>query len=188
MPSITPVIPIPTILLQSLLLMCAIALEATVLRNQLLMSKKTSIEYSIAMNLFSAAFGWMAFLYLQGVMPEKFQLQLIDLVLFGQFPINAYQQGNFEQLLIFAGIISFFVVCAIEYKVIDLLQAMLEPPLGSGSDLVDKSDQPPPALVKANKTKMASKRIDTRKLTTVFWANLFSTTVLITIMMFSSLY
>ena len=171
MPDITPVFPLPTILLQILLLLVTIAIEAAILHSRLLMSRKTSVEYSISMNLFSTSFFWMIFLYTQGALSPKTQIKLINYIFFNHSLIDKSGYEEINQILLIVGVVSFFMICLIEYKLVDILQAILEP-----ETLQRTSDGDAPlSLMEANRKNRAKRRLDNRKLNAVFLANALST-------------
>ncbi|MGB3692349.1 MAG: filament integrity protein FraC [Spirulinaceae cyanobacterium] len=171
MPDITPIFPLPTILLQILLLLVTIAIEALLLHNRLLMSRKTSVEYSISLNLFSTAFCWMIFLYTQAALTPRTQIKLINYVFFNRSLIEQTAYEEINQILLIIGVVSFFVICLIEYKLVDILQAILEPE----SLQKDSAGDAPLSLMEANRKNRAKRRLDNRKLNTVFLANALST-------------
>ncbi|WP_353258738.1 filament integrity protein FraC [Prochlorothrix hollandica] len=74
---------------QILLLLVVIALEAMVLQQKLGISERGSVQFSTVLNLFSTIVGWLVFLVVELVVPERWRLEIIDYVLFnGVFQLD----------------------------------------------------------------------------------------------------
>ncbi len=110
------IVPLRAIALQSLFLLMAIAIEATVIYRQLKMPPKPSIYYAAAINLFCVVLGWLAlfiFLDLADVLPPGIQVPLVSFIFFDQW------SSETATLLIVACFIIFFV--SIGVKLLGLL-------------------------------------------------------------------
>ncbi|MCU0546549.1 MAG: hypothetical protein MUE44_31035 [Oscillatoriaceae cyanobacterium Prado104] len=59
------VFPFPTVLVQTLILFVAIAIEARFLQKLLKLAPRNSVEYAAILNLSSACVGWLVFLCLE---------------------------------------------------------------------------------------------------------------------------
>ncbi|WOD40020.1 filament integrity protein FraC [Nodosilinea sp. E11] len=85
------IMPLRAIAFQSLLLMMAIVLEAMVLRQQLRLGYRTSMQYSATLNLLATSLGWIVFLALEALLPLSLRSQVISYVLFNRFYPNGWQ-------------------------------------------------------------------------------------------------
>lgn len=76
------VLPLRFILLQGLLLLVTIAIEAQVIENKLGISPRGSVQFSTLLNLVSTVGGWFLFLAVENVLPETSRLELINYIFF----------------------------------------------------------------------------------------------------------
>ena len=120
------ILPVPTIVLQILLLLVTIAIEALILQRMMRMGYKTSVEYSTSINLFSSSLGWIIFLiYLQASIPEGLKTKIISYMLFAKFDTGQLAIG--ESINIFlGGLFAFITVWFLEWQGLNLLQWLLE--------------------------------------------------------------
>ncbi len=82
-------VPVRVLVFQILLLLVVIALEAMVLQQKLGISERGSVQFSTVLNLFSTIVGWLVFLVVELVVPERWRLEIIDYVLFnGVFQLD----------------------------------------------------------------------------------------------------
>ncbi len=102
------VLPLRAIVFQCLLLLVAIALEASVLRMRLRLGYQPSIRYAASLNLLTVVLGWMAFLVLDPALPSAVQTQVISYVLFGNFYANGVS-NNLGIFVVLAGLVTFFL-------------------------------------------------------------------------------
>ncbi|NET32724.1 MAG: filament integrity protein fraC [Cyanothece sp. SIO1E1] len=102
------VFPLRAILFQILFLLVAIAIESMVLRHNLKLSYKTSVEYAASINLLSASVGWILFLGCEPLFPEELQHQLMSYILFDRFFSNSLTQ-NIAVGIILSGFVAFFI-------------------------------------------------------------------------------
>jgi hypothetical protein len=79
------VMPLRAIMLQGLLLLLAIAIESFVFQKRWRLSRKTSIDYAMAINLFSTVVGWALFFIIQPFLPTDLKQQIVNYVFFNYF-------------------------------------------------------------------------------------------------------
>jgi hypothetical protein len=161
------ILPLQAILFQFFLLLVSIAVEAIVLQRSLRLAYRTSIEYSASLNLWSCFLGWLLFFILQTSFSEGTRLQLISYVFFNNF-FPTFQEGQIAVIMI--ATISFFLICLIEYKGLDLIQAILQ---SSQEFPINSEDGSQPPLL-ATRLKRAIKRADTNKAFVILVANAWS--------------
>ena len=77
---ITSIVPFKTVLLQTLFLLVAIAVESSFLYEFLRYSRKTSLEYAIAMNLFATIVGWVIFFTVIPLTGSAIKTQFMDFI------------------------------------------------------------------------------------------------------------
>jgi hypothetical protein len=119
---ISPVFPWGLILFNFLFFTLAIPIEAYVLVNRLKFDKRTSIFYSIAINLFSGAIGWFVFFVIEPVLPPEIRADIISYVFF-----NRLDNSNFLILLMTAVII-FFSTFLVKFFLLKLALLSLQEP------------------------------------------------------------
>jgi hypothetical protein len=85
---VSPVFPLGVILFNFLFFTIAIPIEAYILTNRLKFDKRTSIFYSIAINLFSGAIGWFVFFIIEPFLPIEVKSEIISYVFFNQAATN----------------------------------------------------------------------------------------------------
>lgn len=112
-------LPLRAVISQSLLLMFTIAIEAFILRQQLSLSHKKSVEYSATVNLLSTVVGWLIFLSFAPSLPDSLELQLLNFIFFDQWSTTT------ATWLIAAGFITFFTSFVIEFLGLEQLQLLL---------------------------------------------------------------
>ncbi|NEQ98136.1 MAG: hypothetical protein F6K30_15695 [Cyanothece sp. SIO2G6] len=103
-------IPFQLILVQGLLVVVAIALEAIVLQRMLRYPPRKSVEYATSLNLFSLSIGWFFFLTLMNSvpLPTRLEQDVINLILFDRW------SPSILAWLIVAGLMTFFGTLLIE--------------------------------------------------------------------------
>lgn len=77
------ILPLKIVTFQALILLVAIATEASIFKFQLKLPHKTAVEYAAFINLFSACVGWGIFLSLLSVLPETLQDRLMIYIILG---------------------------------------------------------------------------------------------------------
>ncbi|NET00129.1 MAG: filament integrity protein fraC [Sphaerospermopsis sp. SIO1G1] len=83
--SLPRILPIGAIVFETLFLLIAIPIEAYILHKTLKFDKRTSIFYSISMNVFSSVIGWSFFFVFEPIMPVQIKSELISYVFFNYF-------------------------------------------------------------------------------------------------------
>lgn len=130
------VLPLETILFQLVFLLVAIALEAIVFHRNLRITRRTSVDYALSINLFCTVLGWAAFFTLQELLPQPFKSQLISYIFFDH--LLTPQPANLNLVLISTGIVMFFSAFLIKLKGLELLQALRQ---------TSNQRQPSPSMV-----------------------------------------
>ena len=86
------VLPLRAIVLQGLLLLVTIAIEAQVIENKLGLTPRGSVQFSTLLNLVSTVGGWFLFLGVENFLPESTRLEIINYILFDDLsPLSAAQ-------------------------------------------------------------------------------------------------
>lgn len=119
-----PVVPIQTILFQTIFLLVAIALEARVLQRKLYLTRRRSIEYATSINLLAVVLGWFGFFLLQEWLPQPLKLELLTFIFFDRF--LEQQPHNLLLMIVSTGVVIFFSAFIIKLKGLQLLEALLE--------------------------------------------------------------
>jgi hypothetical protein len=122
------ILPLRAIAFQSLLLMVAIALEATLLRQRLRLGYQTSMQYAATLNLLATSLGWLLFLTLESFLPADLRTQIISFVLFNRFYGN-FWLDKVPVLVVGTGIACFFLTFWVKLQGLNLLLILL----GQGS-------------------------------------------------------
>ncbi|NET61692.1 MAG: hypothetical protein F6K47_37900 [Symploca sp. SIO2E6] len=118
------VLPLETILFQTLLLLVAIALEARVFYYRLNFGRQTSVKYAVSINLLATIISWLSFFLLQHWLPQELEIEIINFVFFDRIAAN--QTQSITLLTVSLGIAVFFVTFIIKLKGLDLLQFILK--------------------------------------------------------------
>ncbi len=129
------ILPLRAIAFQTLLLMLAIVLEAMVLRQQLRLGYRTSMQYAATLNLLATSLGWVAFLALEAVLPLSLRSQVISYVLFNRFYLNGWREV-LPVVVVVTAIAAFFVTYWIKLQGLTWLQQLL------GQQPIDTNPQP----------------------------------------------
>lgn len=116
------VVPLRMIVFQTLFLLIAIATEGYVLRRQLEIAPRPSIEYAASINLLTTLIGWLIFFVAEENLPEMIRIQLINYVFFNQL------SSGMASWLIPAGFVTFFLSFFIKLQGLFLLQLLLDAP------------------------------------------------------------
>ncbi|MEM9002783.1 MAG: filament integrity protein FraC [Cyanobacteria bacterium P01_F01_bin.86] len=122
------VFPLRAVIFQSLLLLVAIAIEATVLRRQLRLGFQPSIRYAASLNIFSVVIGWIVFLGLEPLLPISARTQIISYILFGHFYSNSMARG-LGAAIVAIGLIAFFITFWVKAKALEWLTWLLGVPI-----------------------------------------------------------
>lgn len=121
------VLPLRAIVFQCLLLVVAIALEAIVLRERLLLEFQPSIRYATSLNLLATVLGWIAFLGIEPALPATVRTQIISYVLFGHFYTNSL--AGRDAAIVATGLVAFFLTFWIKAKALEWLTWLLAVPI-----------------------------------------------------------
>jgi hypothetical protein len=117
------ILPLRAIVLQSLFLLMAIAIEASVLKRRMSLTPKDSVYFAASMNLLCVILGWLAlflFLNMADVLPPGLQVPLISFIFFDQW------SGETATLLIVSCFIIFFASLGIKLLGLLGLRLLLE--------------------------------------------------------------
>lgn len=104
------ILPLRAIAFQLLLTTVAIAIESFLLHKRLKLSRKTSVEYAVSLNLLTLFAGWYLFFVFFSTLPSSIESTLIEFILFDRW-------SNQTLLFLFlAGMITFFITLALKIK------------------------------------------------------------------------
>lgn len=117
------VLPLRAVLFQILFLMIAVATESSIFHHRWRVSRKTSMEYAIALNLFSTTIGWLLFFIALPLLPVDLKQQIINFIFFNYFKRGldsnvAVTYGEVTLIIVIAFILSFII----ELQGINILQ------------------------------------------------------------------
>ncbi|PSN76022.1 hypothetical protein C8B47_29520, partial [filamentous cyanobacterium CCP4] len=131
--------PLRAIAFQSLLLMVAIVLEAMVLRQQLRLGYRTSMQYAATINLLATSLGWVAFLAIEAVLPLSLRSQVISYVLFNRFYTNDWID-TLPVIVVVVAIAAFFITYWIKLQgLLWLLQLLGQKPIDTTPEAFEDS-------------------------------------------------
>ncbi|HIK32365.1 MAG TPA: hypothetical protein IGS17_06380 [Oscillatoriales cyanobacterium M59_W2019_021] len=114
--------PLKTVLLQMLLLVATIAIEAGVFQRRLALPRRLSIVYATAINFMAVAIGWLVFFAIQpAFLPPGIKTQLISYVCLGKLSNSSLSQGvELWVILLIFGI--FFVTWQVKVQSLYAMQ------------------------------------------------------------------
>lgn len=112
--------PLPTILLQTFFLTISVAIESSVFYARCQVSRKTSVEYALTINLISAGMGWIFFFYVEPILSPSLKIQLITYVF-----LNQLEEGGLS-LIFFIGFFLFWANFAIKLISLNLLNKIID--------------------------------------------------------------
>jgi hypothetical protein len=127
-----PVFPLKMIAFQGLLMLVAIAVEAYVLRQELKLLPKQSIDYATTINFLSVTVGWILFFNFQAIVSENLRIKLINCIFFDRW------QQDILWAIILAAVVTFFVSFLV--KLVGLSQLRIF--LGDKKAKSDDDDNP----------------------------------------------
>ncbi|MDY6805309.1 MAG: hypothetical protein SXA11_16080 [Cyanobacteriota bacterium] len=87
------ILPLKIVTFQALILLVAIATEASIFKFRLKLPHKTAVEYATFINLFSACVGWGIFLSLLSVLPDILLDRLMTFIILGYDTGLSWTQG-----------------------------------------------------------------------------------------------
>ncbi len=169
---LAPVFPLGAILFNFLFFTVTIPVEAYILAIRLKFDKRTSIFYSIGINLFSGTLGWLVFFLIEPILPVQLKSDLINVVFFDQF------NPSIRGLVFITAFIIFFATFLIKFVLLKLALLSLRD--------ISKSPQPQPD--EKSSTRKTSRRMgklrlqNTNLLTTMLIANSLSYSLISLIM------
>ncbi len=114
------ILPLRAIAFQVLFLMVAVSIEAGILRQRLRLGFKTSVQYTLVVNLAAVVMGWLAFLVAEPLSPPEIKTQIISYVFFDRLLLNGWTTQS-GVLLLGAGLSAFFVTFFIKAKGIEFM-------------------------------------------------------------------
>ncbi len=167
------VLPLETIVFQTLLLLVAIALEARVFYQRLNVGRQTSIKYAISINLLATIISWLLFFLVQNWLPQEVEEEVINFIFFDR--ISDSQTQQITLLTVSVGIAIFFVTFLIKLKGLDFLQASLQ-----DMPITDEEDQEQETARRlywqtlANRFNQATVYSNPNQVTAVLLANAYS--------------
>ncbi|MEB3272810.1 MAG: filament integrity protein FraC [Prochlorothrix sp.] len=115
--------PLRVMLFQGLLLVVAIAMEAWVLGQKLGVSPRGSVQFATLLNLFSTIMGWLMFLVLEVLLPERWRWEVMNYVLFDR-PFQLEAQ-SISTLVVCFVLITFIATFFLETQALNLLLLIL---------------------------------------------------------------
>ncbi len=113
------VLPLRMILFQSMFLMMAIAIESSVLRRNLGIPPKKSVEYATVINFLATIIGWLLFLNIQSILPPVLRVDVISAIFFDRWA------RSLIPWTILAALITFFMSLLIKWLALWQLQFFL---------------------------------------------------------------
>ncbi len=118
------VLPLPILVFQLLSLCVGVAIESLILRYNLGLSRKRSVEYAILVNLYSSIVIWLLFFLSAAMVPEQIKLQMMSYVLFNRFYTASRTANSTLEAVTMA--LVFLIICLIEFKGFDVLEFLLK--------------------------------------------------------------
>ncbi len=148
------ILPLRAIVFQLLLTLVAIAIESLHLHRRLKLSRKTSLEYAVSLNLLTLFAGWYLFFVFFGTFPSGMRSSLMQFILFNQY------SNEIWLFLFVAGVLTFFITLAIKLKGWQILEylrneILFEEPLESKEQFIKYSNFFNPASVRVMKIMQA---------------------------------
>lgn len=133
------ILPLRAIAVQSMLLMVAMVLEAMVLRQQLQLGYRPSMQYAATLNLLATSLGWVAFLAVEAVLPLSLRSQIISYVLFNRFYTNTWHDV-LPVVVVVVAIVAFFVTYWIKLQgLLWLLQLLGQKPVETTPEAIEEN-------------------------------------------------
>jgi len=116
------VLPLRAVMFQLLFLLIAISVEAFIIQQKMILTRRVSIQYAASLNLLSTILGWLIFFFLHPLLPLDWQKQLINFILFGHFATKS----GLPLVMIFFDLglftlLTFLLILVIEFIAIELL-------------------------------------------------------------------
>ncbi len=169
------VFPLGVILLDFLFLLVAIPIEAYILNTRLKFDKKSSIFYSICINLFSSVIGWIIFFVVESVLPARYISELINYLFFNRLQL----EYNIRTLIVLSAVIIFFATFLVKYLLLKILLLSLSEP---------GKNEPEPIIRRNSRRSYKSRLQNTNLITSLLIANAFSYSVIIIVLSIRAAY
>lgn len=115
-----PILPLRMIAFQVLFLLVAIAIESRILRQRLRFGFKTSVQYTLAINLAAVAIGWIVFLVAEPLAPTELRSQVISYILFDRLSLSNWNTWIGATICV-SGLVSFLGTFFIKLKGLELI-------------------------------------------------------------------
>ncbi|MCT7971329.1 filament integrity protein FraC [Laspinema olomoucense] len=163
------VFPLPTILLQTFFLTISVAIESSVFYARCQVSRKTSVEYALAINLISVCVGWIFFFYIEPFLSPRLRIQVISYVF-----LNQLGEGGLSVIFII-GFFVFWADFSIKLISLNLFNRVVDSayPLRAEVDLQDDY------MYSSRKVKKAPER---RQSMAVLWGHSYSHSVILLVL------
>ncbi|MBE9157962.1 hypothetical protein IQ265_14165 [Nodosilinea sp. LEGE 06152] len=175
------IMPLRAIAFQSLLLMVAIVLEAMVLRQQLRLGYRTSMQYAATLNLLATSLGWVAFLAAEAVLPLALRSQIISYVLFNRFYANSWTDV-LPVVVVVVAIAAFFFTYWIKLQgLLWLLQLLGQKPIDTTPEAIEVSRRQ--RYQRARRVQVEEQRSDSPRALAVLQANALSFTAILVLLL-----
>lgn len=127
------VLPLKMIVFQTALLIVAIAVEAVVLRRELILMPRTSIQYATTINFLSTLVGWLLFFSFHSLAPAAVRRELMNCIFFDRW------QQEFIPWFFLAAVLTFFVSFFVKLGGLTGLKYFL----GEQETLLEVTEEPP---------------------------------------------
>ncbi|MBO0347623.1 hypothetical protein J0895_00560 [Phormidium pseudopriestleyi FRX01] len=165
------VFPLPTILLQTFLLTISVAIESSVFYARCQVSRKTSVEYALTINLISACVGWVFFFYIEPFLSPTLKIQLVTYIF-----LNQLGEGSLS-LIFMIGFVLFWANFAIKLISLNLFNKIIDSayPLKAESE----NDLEEDSRYYTRKIKKAPER---RQAMAVLWGHSYSHSVILLVL------
>ncbi len=173
--------PLRAIVFQTMLLMMAIVLEAMVLRQQLRLGYRPSMQYAATLNLLATSLGWIAFLALEAVLPLSLRSQVISYVLFNRFYVNTWHEV-LPMMVVLLGIAAFFITYWIKLQGLTwLLQLLSQAPVVEDPEILEANRRQ--RYERARRQQMSGQRGPSPRALAVLEANALSFTAILIVLL-----
>ncbi|MFW6358227.1 MAG: filament integrity protein FraC [Chroococcales cyanobacterium] len=136
------VVPLRLILFQMLLVLLSVAIEALVLHRKLKINRKTSVQYSLSINLLSNIVGWIVFFIVQAFLPPTLKYNLLLYIFLNVLNRDQPLDFDFDALFVLILVSTFVLIFITELKGLDLLKALLQTSSPVGEESAQVSSRP----------------------------------------------
>jgi hypothetical protein len=160
--SLPRILPIGAIVFEILFLLVAIPIEGYILHKNLKFDKKTSIFYSIGINVFSSVIGWNMFFMVEPILPVLLKSEIISYVFF-----NNFKNPRTLNYIIMLSFLVFLGTFLVKFLLMKLLILLLNE-LGKSEDISQTSQRQ--KLFRIEKMKIQNSNL----VTSILIANSFS--------------